>query len=338
MNAFRHDGRPCARTTEPLTEPTSVTIAPGLQVRADFLGHRAAGADRDADDDQVGAATASALVSTTGRRGRARPRAPRSRELRVDGDRARRAFARHDMGDRRADQADADEGDLVEQRLAHRGALFPPMNAVSASTTARFSSSVPMVMRSACGKPYSSTRRKMMRRSCRNLSASAAPTCRSVEEMHQQEVAALGVTPKAEPVKSSASHRARARYARRALRPRVIGQRRDAGRDRRARDIERPADTVQRIGDRRSAHRPSRAQRGEPIDLGEGARHHRVGESRPARCRPRSRSCAHIRHRPRRARAARRRAGFAQALHLVEREVGAGRIVRIGEEDDARRG
>ena len=44
-----------SRTTAPLTEPTSETMAPGLRCGRDLRGDRAAGADRDADDDEIGA-------------------------------------------------------------------------------------------------------------------------------------------------------------------------------------------------------------------------------------------------------------------------------------------
>src|SRR5215475_11387592 len=67
--------------------------------------------------------------------------------------------------DRGADQPKPDDGDGVEQRLGHRRFLpAAAMKALSASNAARFSSSVPMVLRNASGKPYSSTRRKMIRR------------------------------------------------------------------------------------------------------------------------------------------------------------------------------
>src|SRR6476620_6595979 len=78
-------------------------------------------------------------------------------------------------GDRGADQPEPDDGNGVEQWLGHwRFAPEAPMKALSASSTARFSSSVPMVMRNESGKPYSSTRRKMIRRDWRNVSASTA--------------------------------------------------------------------------------------------------------------------------------------------------------------------
>src|SRR6476620_3406265 len=74
-----------------------------------------------------------------------------------------------------ADQPEPDDGNGVEQWLGHwRFAPEAPMKALSASSTARFSSSVPMVMRNESGKPYSSTRRKMIRRDWRNVSASTA--------------------------------------------------------------------------------------------------------------------------------------------------------------------
>src|SRR5262245_17413854 len=77
--------------------------------------------------------------------------------------------------DGRADQARPDDGEAVEQRFGHRrDEPLAPINEVSASSTARLSSSVPMVMRSALGKPYSVTHRKMIRLSRRNLSASGA--------------------------------------------------------------------------------------------------------------------------------------------------------------------
>src|SRR6516164_4081997 len=78
-------------------------------------------------------------------------------------------------GDRGTDQPEPDNSDGVKQRFGHwRLAPEAPMNDFSASSTARFSSSVPMVMRRASGNPYSSTRRKMMRRDWRNVSASTA--------------------------------------------------------------------------------------------------------------------------------------------------------------------
>jgi hypothetical protein len=53
MDALGICGAICAMT-EPLVEPTSVTIAPGFSVRGDLLGDRAGGADGHRDDDQIG--------------------------------------------------------------------------------------------------------------------------------------------------------------------------------------------------------------------------------------------------------------------------------------------
>ena len=60
------------------------------------------------------------------------------------------ALAADDARQRRANQADADEGYSVEKRFGHFYAL---RNSASAETTPRLASSVPMLMRSAFGKP-----------------------------------------------------------------------------------------------------------------------------------------------------------------------------------------
>jgi hypothetical protein len=54
----------------------------------------------------------------------------------------------------------------------------------------------------------------------------------------------------------------------------------NAGGDRRAVDVERPADAVERIGHMRRAIGPSEPQRGKPVGLGERARHHDVAGAR----------------------------------------------------------
>ena len=84
----------------------------------------------------------------------------------------------------------------------------------------------------------------------------------------------------------------------------AILQRRRRRALRRRRDVERPADAVEHVGDCGRAIGPADAQACKAIDLREGPRHHDiVDNSRPARCRPRNRCAAHIRHRPRRSRA-----------------------------------
>ena len=50
-------GATCA-TTEPLTEPTSETIAPGFERAGDLRRDGAVGADRHAQDDEIGAGDA----------------------------------------------------------------------------------------------------------------------------------------------------------------------------------------------------------------------------------------------------------------------------------------
>ena len=54
MYAFAANVAPCPCTTAPLTEPTSETMAPGVRKARDFLRHRATGADRDAQDHEIG--------------------------------------------------------------------------------------------------------------------------------------------------------------------------------------------------------------------------------------------------------------------------------------------
>ena len=84
-------GCTCA-ITAPFTEPTSETMAPGLRPGAICLGHRAAGADRHAEDDEIGVPHGlgrGSVVDLVGDAELAHPRAHRLAS--VDGDdRARR--------------------------------------------------------------------------------------------------------------------------------------------------------------------------------------------------------------------------------------------------------
>ena len=184
------------------------------------------------------------------------------------------------------------------------------MKADSASITARFSSSVPMVMRKRVGQAV-----------FLDPAQDDAPLMQEVVGLRRRPAVALGKMQQQE-IRGARRHakaEARQRLGDAAtpqlvvlgapLHPGLILERRHAGGNRRAGDVERTSDAVQRVGDLGRAIGPADAERGEPVDLGEGARHHRVRRWwRPARCRPRNRSCAHIRHRPRRARAARRAA------------------------------
>ncbi len=196
---------PMSRTTEPFTEPTSDTTAPALRCGPNLLGDRAARADRHADDHQIGPLDRLrvGLHHSVGdaKLGHARPRLGRPRG---GDDLAHRARGTGGAHDGRADQSGADDGQSVEQRLGHRDAPLAPKNEASASITARFSSSVPMVMRKQSGRPYSSTRRKMMRRSCRNLSASGADLPLPLGKCSRRKFAALGVTPRPSPDSASA--------------------------------------------------------------------------------------------------------------------------------------
>ena len=119
-----------------------------FQVRADVFCYRTAGADRNADDHQVGAGDrgraavhhrvgepqfADALPRRLGTR--------RRNDFAHEAERARRAR------DRAADQADADQRQaVIEDWRSHH-----PKKSFSAATTSRLASSVPTLSRSACG-------------------------------------------------------------------------------------------------------------------------------------------------------------------------------------------
>ena len=123
VHARRADAAAPARRPAPLTEPTSETMAPGFSAGAIWLGDGAAGADRHAEDDEVGAA----------RRPRRRRRGPRRRCPARDARRAtsadasaatmraRHALAPAQARQRRADQAEADDGDALEEGLRQCG-------------------------------------------------------------------------------------------------------------------------------------------------------------------------------------------------------------------------
>ena len=121
------------------------------QMRADLLGDGAAGADRNADDDEIGAFDRGGvgLDHLIGEPEFGHALA-RLRRARGGDDRARGALGAGGARDRRADQADADQRQAVEKRgrFAHAAV---PRNSASALTTSRFASSVPTVMRRACG-------------------------------------------------------------------------------------------------------------------------------------------------------------------------------------------
>jgi hypothetical protein len=122
----------------------------GLQRARNLGGDRAAGADRNAQDDEIGAADG------LGRGGGvAVAQTERARLLqsggasRLDGDLVGEPLGARGTRDRRADQPDADERETAD--LSHHAA--PARKSAKAETARRFASSVPIVIRSAFGKP-----------------------------------------------------------------------------------------------------------------------------------------------------------------------------------------
>ena len=89
----------------------------GLQMRADLRGDRAAGADRNADDDEIGAGDRRG-VGLDDLIGKAKlgDAPPRRRRARGRDDLAHHALRARRARNRRADQADADQRQAVEQR------------------------------------------------------------------------------------------------------------------------------------------------------------------------------------------------------------------------------
>ena len=123
----------------------------GHEMRADLLGHRAAGADRDADDDQIGAFDRGGIgfnhLIGDAKFGHALARGGRTRG---GHDRTHGALRAGGARDRGADQPDADQRQAVEQRRRFAHADFP-RNSASALTTSRLASSVPTLILKAFG-------------------------------------------------------------------------------------------------------------------------------------------------------------------------------------------
>ena len=121
----------------------------GLQRRGDLLRDRPARADRNADDDEIGALDGLG-VGLDHLIGDAQFNDALARRLRARGrdDRARHAVLARRARDRATDQPDADQCEAIDDRRTH----FFPINSASVLTTSRFASSVPMVMRSAFGR------------------------------------------------------------------------------------------------------------------------------------------------------------------------------------------
>ena len=141
-----------SRTIAPLTEPTSETIAPGFEERRDLLRDRAAGADRNAEDHEVGVLDGFrvGLQHAVDDAELLHPRAG-FRRARGGDDFAGKPLRPRGARDRAADQAEADQRDALEDAATRTH--LAAMKSRRASTTRRLASSVPMVMRSACGRP-----------------------------------------------------------------------------------------------------------------------------------------------------------------------------------------
>ena len=121
-----------------------------LEMGCDLLRDRAAGADRNAEDDEVGVLDGFRIGLGHGIDNAefGDPRAGLRRSL-GGNDLARQSLLAGGARDRAADQAEADQRELVELR---RRAHVPAMKSRKPSTTRRLASSVPMVMRSAWGR------------------------------------------------------------------------------------------------------------------------------------------------------------------------------------------
>src|SRR6185437_2309926 len=122
----------------------------GLERRGDPAADLGVSRERRADDDEVG------VFHRLGRIGGDAVSQRQSSHLvkrllaaRAGDDLARQLAAAEHARQRRADEADADQRDALEARAAH----WSLRKSANATTTARISSSVPMVMRRYSGRP-----------------------------------------------------------------------------------------------------------------------------------------------------------------------------------------
>ena len=138
-------------TMAPLTEPTSEMIAPGLRCARDLLRHRSAGADGNAEDDEIG-------VLDRFRIGRHTWSTMPSSITRA------RVFSERAVVTISAARPWSFAARAIEPPIRPKPisatrwkcgvrAHLPAMKSRRPSTTRRLASSVPMVMRSACGRP-----------------------------------------------------------------------------------------------------------------------------------------------------------------------------------------
>ena len=124
-----------------------------FQRRGDRRGNLARGADGHAQDDAIGVADRLGRVGVIAV---AKPELlgalQRLAGPAVDGDLADGAGLARGEGDRRADQADADQCQLLEKRFGHHAAFALARKSRSADRAASLASTEPMVMRKAFGR------------------------------------------------------------------------------------------------------------------------------------------------------------------------------------------
>ena len=190
-----------AEITAPLTDPTSETIAPTFKALRDRLPDRLVGADGGAKNDAIGvsdrACSRSRVVSSPSARC-FRSLQDLLRSIRQD-NAARRCPPSRRARDRRADQPDANNRQLVEDRFFERrpeplNHFRARMNSASAATTPQFASSLPTVIRRQFGSPYAATARKMKPRTLRKLVRLLRPL-RRPSKRSRRKLPTLGVTP-----------------------------------------------------------------------------------------------------------------------------------------------
>ena len=137
--------------TEALVEPTSVTMAPRLQMRSDLLRHRLGSPDRYRNDHEIGTLDGFCRRQCVGR---SEPKLLGALQG-IDATRRDNYLAgQPELLDitcnRGADKPDTDERDTVEHGFRHQAR---PMNSVSASMTPILASGLPIVMRNELAKP-----------------------------------------------------------------------------------------------------------------------------------------------------------------------------------------
>src|SRR5262245_6318767 len=163
-------------------------------MRTNLLRDRSTSADRNTDNDQVGAFDRSGVVFDNligkAKLGNASTGPRRARGC---DNRPRRTLGTRRARNRRPDKTDTDEGQAIEQRSRFVHAGFP-RNSLSACTMRRLASSVPTLIRMALGSLYAATCRRIRPRLVRNASASRAVLPFVSGKWISTKFAALGVT------------------------------------------------------------------------------------------------------------------------------------------------